>query len=87
MKVLAPATATGRFGLGRSAWGQGQTVLPVLVVGSLLPSADSPKSEISTVPRHQHSSPMSLFYVLVRGGDLRISCWGSFVIMASLPTC
>ncbi len=36
-----------------------------VVVCSLLPSADNPKSEISTSAAYQHSSPAPLLYVLV----------------------
>ncbi len=48
-----------------SGWVQCQTVSPAQVVCSLSPSADNPKSEISTSAAHQHSSPAPLSKVLV----------------------
>ena len=63
--AYALTTATDQSGLGRSVLVQCQTVSPAQVVCSLSPSADNPKSEISTSAGHQHSSPATLLYVLV----------------------
>lgn len=63
--AYAPVTATDQSGLGRSGEVQCRITPSAQVVCSLSPSADSPKSETSTLAGHQHSSPMSLLYVLV----------------------
>lgn len=74
--AIALPVATDQSGLDRSDWVQSRIMSPAVVVCFFLSSADTQIFALSTVPWHQHSSPMSLLFVLVWVSLLEIGVAG-----------